>query len=293
MPNIQSLNDQHALAGALRFEAGQGQLVRAIIETPLARAELYLHGAHVTGFQPAGHDPVLFMSDSSWFEPGKPIRGGVPVVFPWFGPHPTDKTLPAHGAVRTKEWEVESTRQDLTGAVTIVLRLKLSEAQLRHHVTISDRLTLGLEVKNLTGSTFRYEAALHTYLAVHDVRQVSISGLGGTAYSDKMDGMRRKTQGDEPIRITAETDRIYHGTHSTCVVEDSGGRRRLIVEKSGSRSTVVWNPWIAKAKAMPDFGDDEWPCMLCIETANVTEDAISLQRDETHLLQAVIRAESA
>ncbi len=232
------------------------------------------------------------MSDSSWFEPGKPIRGGVPVIFPWFGPHPYDKTLPAHGTVRLKEWEIESTGQDLSGAVRVVLRLKLPEALLRYHVMISDRLALGLEVTNLTGAAYRYEAAWHTYLAVHDVRQVSISGLGGTAYSDKMDGMRRKTQGDEPILITAETDRIYHGTHSTCVVNDGGARRRLIVEKSGSGSTVVWNPWIAKAKAMPDFGDEEWPFMLCIETANVAEDAITLQRDETHLLQAVIRVES-
>jgi len=62
------------------------------------------------------------------------------------------------------------------------------------------------------------------------------------------------------------------------------------VEKTGSNATVVWNPWIAKAKAMPDFGDDEWPSMLCIETCNVRENAVTIAPGQSHTMGAIIQA---
>jgi D-hexose-6-phosphate mutarotase len=137
----------------------------------------------------------------------------------------------------------------------------------------------------------RIEEALHTYLAVNDVRRVGIEGLAGVTYSDRVGTPRAETEGTGPIRITAETDRIYLNTQSTCVVEDPGWGRRLIVEKSNSNTTVVWNPWIAKAKALTDFGDEEWPSMLCIEACNVHEFGVTLAPGESHTMGAVIRAE--
>jgi glucose-6-phosphate 1-epimerase len=152
-------------------------------------------------------------------------------------------------------------------------------------------LELALEVFNPSNQTVTFEEALHTYLAVADIHAVKVLGLAGTTYIDKTDGMKRKAQGPEPLRIKAETDRVYLGTQATCVVEDPVWGRRLIVEKQGSDITVVWNPWIERAKAMSDFGDDEWPAMLCIESANAVDFPVELPPQKRRLLRAVIRSE--
>jgi glucose-6-phosphate 1-epimerase len=297
---LQQLQDRYEIPGVLRFEAGPKGLIRAIVATPQAGAQVYLHGAHVTHYQPRGERPVLFMSARSWFEPGKPIRGGVPIVFPWFGPRAGDPAAPAHGFARLAEWRMESATQAADGSVTLVLGLEASKAthpawphgyELRYRVTVGSTLELVLEVRNSSAQAMTFEEALHTYLAVSDVRQVSIVGLAGTQYLDKTDGMRRKTQGPEPIRITGETDRVYLNMRMTCVVDDAKGGRRLAVKKSGSDVTVVWNPWIAKAQAMPDFGDDEWPRMLCIETCNAADHAVTLPPGHRHEMRATIRSE--
>jgi glucose-6-phosphate 1-epimerase len=286
------------LPDTVRIEAGRGGLRRVAINTPLAQAEIYLHGAHVTRFQPHGQKPMLFMSGKSWFEPGKPIRGGVPICFPWFGPRQDGRQGPAHGFARLVEWELTGAETASDGAVEIGFRF-VSNAATREHwdgdfemnyrVRVGAALGLELLVRNTSSQPIRIEEALHTYLAVSDVRQVSIEGLAGTTYSDRVGTPHTATEGTAPIRITAETDRVYMDTRSTCVVHDPGWLRRLVVEKTGSETSVVWNPWIAKAKAMPDFGDDEWPAMLCIETCNVRGHAVAIAPGQSHAMGAVIR----
>jgi glucose-6-phosphate 1-epimerase len=288
------------LPDTVRIEAGRGALRRAVIDTALAKAEIYLLGAHVIHFQPRGQKPVLFMSGKSWFEAGKPIRGGVPICFPWFGPRQDGRQGPGHGFARLQEWELTGAETASDGTVEIGFRLVSNEAtreqwdgdfEMNYRVRVGAALGLELRVRNTSSRPIRVEEALHTYLAVSDVRQVSIEGLAGTTYSDRVGTPHTETEGAAPIRITAETDRIYMNTRSTCVVHDPGWQRRLVVEKTGSDTTVVWNPWIAKAKAMPDFGDDEWPAMLCIETCNVREHAVTLAPGQSHAMGAVIRAE--
>ncbi|MCE9612565.1 MAG: D-hexose-6-phosphate mutarotase [Chthoniobacter sp.] len=280
-----------------RFEPGLGGLTRLVVATALAEAHVYLHGGHVTHFQPAGWAPVLFVSEWSFFAKGKPIRGGVPVCFPWFANRAGRPESPAHGFARTMEWEVESLAVDGDQTVLVVLRLGASEATrahwphefvLRHHIVIGSRLVMMLEVENVSGEPFQFEEALHTYFAVSNAREFSITGLENAPYLDKADGFRPKVQGPEPLRFTAETDRTFENTRSTCVLDDPGAERRIIVEKSGSATTVVWNPWIEKAAAMKDFGDDEWMRMACIETANAGANAITLRAGEKHAMRAVI-----
>ena len=221
------------------------------------------------------------------------------MIFPWFGPRAGRADSPAHGFARTLPWDVESLTFDEAGNVSLTLRLDPNDATrahwphdfvLRHRIAFGAKLDMQLEIENTSGAPFVFEEALHTYLAVSDVRHVSVTGLGNTAYLDKVDALQRKQQGAEPIRITGETDRIYLNTRATCVLDDPGLSRRIAVEKSGSDATVVWNPWIAKAKAMPDFGDDEWPAMLCIETANTGENAITLAPGATHTMRATLSA---
>jgi glucose-6-phosphate 1-epimerase len=240
------------------------------------------------------------MSGKSWFEAGKPIRGGVPICFPWFGSRQDGRQGPGHGFVRLAEWELTGAEMAINGAVEINFRFVFNAAtreqwdggfELNYRVMVGGSLDLELRVRNTSRQPIRMEEALHTYLAVSDVRQVSIEGLVGTAYSDRVGTPHEETEGTAPIRITAETDRIYRNTQANCVVDDPGLKRRLVVQKTGSDNTVVWNPWIAKAKAMPDFGDDEWPAMLCIETCNVREHAVTIAPGQSHAMGAVIRPE--
>jgi len=281
-----------------RLETGQGGLKRLVIKTSQADAEIYLHGAHVTRFQPRGQKPVLFMSGKSWFEPGKPIRGGVPICFPWFGAGKDGR--PAHGFARLSEWDVTGAEQTSDGAVEINFQFLFDAAthkdwdgdvEVNFRVRIGTALGMDLRVRNTSSQSMQIEEALHTYLAVSDVRQVGIAGLAGTTYSDRVGTPHTEIEGAAPIRIIAETDRIYLNTQATCIVDDPGWQRRLVVEKTGSDTTVLWNPWIAKAKAMPDFGDDEWPAMLCIETCNVREHAVTLAPGQTHAMTATVRVE--
>lgn len=286
-----------SIPNALRFEPGSNGLPKATITTPAAQAEIYLHGAHVTRFHPAGQHPVLWMSAKSLFQPDKPIRGGVPLIFPWFGPRAGDPASPAHGFARVKEWDVEATRQHDNGDIELLLTLRPDaqtratwphEFTLHYVVRVGRTLDLALRVRNDGPAPFDFEEALHTYLTVTDVRQSRVTGLEGATYVDKTDAMKRKPQGPDPITITAETDRVYEHTTSTCVLHDPVLHRHIEVAKSGSRATVVWNPWVAKSKAMPDFGDDEWPTMICIETCNVGEDRAMVKPGETHEMRAVI-----
>ena len=288
------------LPDTVRIEAGQGGLRRVVVDAARAKAEIYLHGAHVTHFQPRGQKPVLFMSGKSLFEAGKPIRGGVPICFPWFGPRQDGRPGPLHGFARLQEWELPGAETASDGTVEIGLRFVSSAAtreqwdgdfEMNYRVRVGVALGLELRVRNTSNRPIRIEEALHTYLAVSDVRQVSIEGLAGMTYSDRVGTPHTEIEDTAPIRITAETDRIYLNTRSKCVVHDPGWQRRLVVEKTGSDATVVWNPWIAKAKAMPDFGDDEWPGMLCIETCNVREHAVTIAPGQSHAMGAIIRPE--
>lgn len=303
---IEQFNTHMGIPEALRFEAGQGGLIRAALTAGGAEAHVYLHGAHVTHFQPANEPPVLFLSQKSRFETGKAIRGGVPICFPWFGPKADDPKAAMHGLARDRNWKFKTVERLPDGSVTAVLILKWSPALLNlwphrftatHAITLDargDRLTMEFAVKNLNAPDappLSFEAALHTYLAVSDVRGATITGLENTTYIDKTDGFARKPQDGNPITIAGETDRVYLNTATTSTVHDPGLGRRLIVEKVNSSSTVVWNPWINKAKAMADFGDDEWPGMVCIETANVGENAVTIKPKTSHSMKAVVRVE--
>ena len=279
---VEQLNEQFNAPG-LRFESGPGGLTKAAVETDACRGEVYLQGAHVTGFVPAGHQPVLFASRDAVFQSGKAIRGGVPVCFPWFG----DKQTPIHGPVRTRLWHV----QDVCAhddQVTLVLATRFVPFTITHRIVFGPELTMTLRVCNTSASPADFEAALHTYFAVRDVRQVEVHGLEHTDYFDKVDGMARKTQDDQPISFTSETDRLYVDTETACVLSDPGLSRCITVDKTDSRSTVVWNPWVEKAAALGDMGNGEWPEMLCIETANAGPNQITLGANSQHEMTAVI-----
>lgn len=294
---LSELQQRFSIPSIVRFEAGPGGLVRTIVDAPAAKAIIYVYGAHVAEYQPAGQAPVLFMSQKSACEPGKPLRGGVPLIFPWFGPRGGQAGAPLHGFVRTRDWTVESVQKDGDAVkLTFTLSDDTETRQawdhpftLRFEVTVGRQLDMALSVHNPSATPIAFEEALHTYCAVADVRQISITGLAGTTYIDKTDNLARKQQDASPLRIAAETDRVYLNTPAATTIDDPAGRRQLIIEKSGSNATVIWNPWTAKAKAMPDFGDDEWSAMICVETVNAADNAITLPAGQTHRMSARIQ----
>jgi len=289
---------QFEIPRALHFDKAPGGLVRSVIATPEAEAEVYLHGAHVTHWAPRGQWPVLFVSPASLFTPGKAIRGGVPIVFPWFGPRGEGKPGPLHGFARIKEWAVEATKHHDDGKVQITLALAPDDDtralgyaafHVRFRVTVGSELEMELETRNEGADTLIYEEALHTYFAIGDIHQVSISGLEGTTYIDKTDAFRRKQLGNEPLRIAKETDQVHLSTQASCVLHDPAWNRRIVVEKSGSDTTVVWNPWIEKTKTIADMAPEDWTGMICIETANAADNAIHLAPGASHTMTASIR----
>jgi glucose-6-phosphate 1-epimerase len=295
-----TLENRFDIPNALRFEPEPGGLVRAVISTPVAEAELYLQGAHLTRWTPRGQRPVLYVSPKSLFAPGKAIRGGVPIIFPWFGNRSDGRPGPAHGFARTAEWTVESTRLREDSGVEITLALSSNDAtreffdaafRLRFRLTIGSELEMELEASNEGETPFTFEEALHTYLAVGNVEQALVMGLEDTVFIDKTDGFKRKKQRVEPLRITKETDQVHLSTQTACRVLDPAWNRSIVIEKSGSDSTVIWNPWIDKSKGMSDMAADGWKQMLCVETANAADNAVLLPPLASHNLAAKIRVE--
>lgn len=298
--SVERLNEQLGLPGHLVFEAGPGNLPVAVITAPGGSGRLFLHGAHLADYRPAGAEdrPVLWMSDHSRYQAGEPIRGGIPICMPWFGPPTlepwntrTGGQGPAHGLARLQTWEITEV-QPVADQVQLALTTRMDDLMLIYRVSIGRSLQLALIVANTGDETLPCEMALHTYFAVSDIRNIAIHGLEEVPFLDKVTDA--PCPGDaQPIRFTGETDRVYASTQATCLIDDPGTAeetgRRIRIEKQGSRSTVVWNPWIAKSQRMPDFGDDEWPGMVCVETANVGTDAVLLAPGAAHEMSAIIR----
>jgi glucose-6-phosphate 1-epimerase len=291
------LNQRHGIPRRLTFAPGPGGLATALVAGPPAEGSLVLQGAHVLHFQPRGQAPVLWHSQRSFFAPGRPIRGGIPVCWPWFGAHPADPGKPGHGFARTSAWEVVATSASQDG---VAIELGLAHRpetlalwphpfSLRLRAFFGARLEVALQVANPGDQPFSFSAALHTYLAVSRASDIAVTGLEGCAFHDKVGGAPRTQEG--PVRISAETDRVYLDTAAECAVVDPGLGRRLCIAKEGSRTTVVWNPWIAKAARLEDFGDEEYQGMVCVETANAPPDQRTLPPGAEHCLRALVRAE--
>jgi glucose-6-phosphate 1-epimerase len=264
-----------------------------------SEALVYLHGAHVASFRTKEHGELLWLSDKAAYAADKAIRGGIPICFPWFGAHPTQPAFPAHGFARTCEFRFEGCAEH---GDNVVCELSLASSpetlalfphpfQARVRLSVGRELSLAFEVENPGDDAFDYELALHSYLGVSDARQIELSGLEGASYDDKVTGVRGNVEGSAPLRFNGETDRVYDST-ARVTLRDPARNRRLIVDKTASRTTVVWNPWIDKSARMADFTDNAWPNMVCIEAANASPHAIHLPPQSRHTTTAILSAET-
>ncbi len=255
------------------FKSAHYQLLE-LLRSP--DADIYLQGAQLARFR-----DWLYLSPESEFVEGHSLRGGVPVIFPWFGPKKDDLSAPQHGIARTAIWEVGNVAED---AVTLQVELDNWRAQMKFG--FSEQLRMRLEVENIGQTPAPFECALHTYYAVEDVCAISIEGLDGATYLDKTDDYARKTQSGD-VTIEGETDRVYLDAPGPITIRDAA-RTIQITGAAGWRSTVVWNPWSEKAARMKDL--DEWRKFVCVECGAIADDAVSLGAGENYVLDVSVEA---
>ncbi|MDP1654169.1 MAG: D-hexose-6-phosphate mutarotase [Rhodocyclaceae bacterium] len=300
MTSLDELKRRFASADFLAFSEKAPGFIAIEVKTAFSTATIALQGAHVMTWQPKGQKPVIWLSSQAKFAPGKSIRGGVPLCWPWFGQHATAATeagYPGHGFARTIPWTLFDARQLPDDRVRLEFKPEMNDAALaqwphastvRYNVTVGQELVVGLVTRNTGSVPFQLGQALHTYFTVGDIRQASIAGLEGCTYSDKVAGAARKKQ-KGAVTFKGEMDRVYLGTSGCCGIIDPVLKRTILITSTGSRSTVVWNPGAEKATKMGDFGRQGENKMVCVETANAADDVITLAPGETHRMTAQYR----
>jgi glucose-6-phosphate 1-epimerase len=302
LTDISELNAHFGLPGVLVFRQTPSGLVYADVTALAASATVYLQGAHLAAWQPKGQTPVIFMSRKSDMEPGKPIRGGVPIAFPWFAVDSKQdrvdgKPGPSHGFARLQNWTVafaalagDELHLTLTLGPTAMSRsMGFDHFRVAFELVLGRTLKMQLTVANDGDKPLVFEEALHTYFHVADVHEVSVTGLEPTSYIDKTDNFKVKPGAHAPLTFTGFTDRVYPSTKATCVIHDALAKRSITIEKTNSDTTVVFNPW----RELPDMGPDEWHEMLCVETVNAGVNAVTLAPAATHSMTALVTVEAA
>lgn len=321
--SVAGLNHAFGIAGALAFDERPEGLIEARLASAGGRATVCLQGGHVIDWQSQGQvQPVLWISRDAKFAAGKSIRGGIPVCWPWFGaygaatpplqnapqegavtlasPLAGATSFPAHGFARTAVWQVADSSVDGDGRVWLLLTLapeSMPETMWPHATSLELKVSLGatlkleLSTRNIGSQAFVLGEALHTYFNISDIGNVAVHGLHGVEYWDTVGTVEKKVQAGA-IDFSAETDRVYIHSPQACSIEDPGFARRIHIHKQGSLSTVVWNPWVAKAERMGDLGKpDGWRQMLCVESANAWDNKLTLAPGERHTLSVEYRVE--
>jgi glucose-6-phosphate 1-epimerase len=289
------IKDRFHIPGIATVEAGRNGLPRIVIKTAAASGIVYLYGAHVTSWRPAGAEELIFLSRHARWEEGKAIRGGIPVCFPWFRAKADNPAAPQHGFVRTRIWKLE----DLTSENDVVTAFLVTESdeasrkwwpyefRLEHRITMGAALRLELIVTNTGTVPFRFEEALHTYHEVGEVDQVRIAGLDQAAYLDNTDYNAKKIQTGDVV-FSKATDNAYLDTHAPLEIADPVLKRRIRIQKENSRTTVVWNPWKEGAASLSDLGNEDWRQMACAEASNILDDAVTLPPGRQHRMAATL-----
>lgn len=292
MTNLDELNEKFSFPDHVEIKQGPGGQAIVEVKNQRANAEIILQGAHLISWAPEGEEPVVWLSEDAKFAEGKSIRGGVPVCWPWFGPHETDASFPAHGFARTVPWTLTETQQLGEHSTRLVFSIEQSEAtkatwpydcELEMVFLIGQSLEIDLVTKNTGDEAFIIGEALHTYFAVSDAGKISIQGLDECTYLDKVDNYARKQQ-QGAITIDTEVDRVYLDTSTDCIIEDPGMNRCIRINKTGSRSTIVWNPWEEVANKMGDLGENGYLNMVCVESGNAVENLVTVQPGGQHHL---------
>jgi glucose-6-phosphate 1-epimerase len=292
---VEELDRSFGIPGVARVCEGNDGLLRVQITGSPSEGEIYLHGAQVTSWKPAGSAEILFISTKSRWQEGQPIRGGIPICFPWFRAKADDPKAPAHGFVRTKSWQLESIVEDDSGVAVSMStesdeqtrRWWPAEFRLVYRVVFGPELTMELTCTNTGETDLRFEEALHTYNQVSDVANVRLQGLDAVQFLDSTDSNKAKIHNGD-VTISSATDSAFIGTQSDVDLIDPKLSRHIRLKKANSLTTVVWNPWREGAARLGDLGDGEWKQFLCVEASNMLDASVTLAPGEKHKMTAVL-----
>ncbi len=267
-------------------------------------------GAHIVSYQRDGQQPLIWANGQAAFKKGKAIRGGMPICWPWFGNlqrnpsavqamRDSDEPAKAHGEVRAIDWELMGVGED-GDALLIEFIQPQAEGHLpgwphnvglKLSIRLDEALNVSLVSFNGGTETVSFSQALHTYFAVSDVREIAVKGLDGVRYIETLENWEEREQAGE-LKFAGETDRIYLDTPDMLSIVDPQWQRKIHICTAGSKSAVLWNPWIEKTKSFSDMAEDGWQGMVCVESANVLDDVVTLAPNEMHVLAISVWAES-
>ena len=296
MINVDDLNKNFSFEdgnNSLRFKIGKGDIPIVEIQNEQASATISLQGAHVLSWKPANEVEVIWLSSDATFALGKSVRGGLPICWPWFGAHESNTSFPAHGFARTVLWQVIDTKVLPAGETQITFKLDTTQLDenlrqmwpqattAKYRLTIAKTLTMELTTYNNSDEAIVIGQALHTYFNINEISKTTVYGLEDKTYLDKTEDFSAKMQ-DGPIIIDKEVDRVYLDTTDDVVIDDK--KRKIVIKKQGSHSTIVWNPWKDVADKMGDLGKDGYQKMLCVESANAADDVVTIKAGESNTL---------
>ncbi len=286
-PSPEQLNAQFAIDSRIQFITGQGGFAYISIDNPHAQALISLYGGQVLSYRPTGEaEDLMFLSERAHYTSGLSIKGGAPICWPWFGVDRSGLNRGTHGFARQQFWQVVSTQTLADGASEVVLQLKDSEDslalwphsfELRTTINVGASLKISLSTHNTGGDTMHLTQAIHTYFNIGAIEQVQVEGLAHTNYIDHAVGGNQAIKPQiGAIAFEREVDRVYIQAPATLYIIDSAWRRRIQIQTSGSRSAVVWNPWVEIAAQSVDLDDSDYQKFICVETANAADDVISI-----------------
>lgn len=298
--DITLINNQFGINSHVQFVIGEGGLPYAKVNNSAAAASISLYGGQVLSYTPKGQSDLLWLSPLSSFKKGVAIRGGIPLCFPWFGAHLTNKEFPSHGFARLTTWQVAETAAISASETKVVLRLLSDEDTLKLWpykfealltIIVGDTLSVSLNFINAGDTPVHVTDALHTYFNISNASSIKIEGFANTAYFKGFEVEPTGFQHDEELIIDREVNQRYINHTNTCKICDKEWNRNVIVKKTGSTSTVVWNPWIETTKTMKDIPADGYKNFVCIEAANINNNTIILKPAESHTIETIIYVE--
>lgn len=297
---VEQLNQEFGIADQVKVIEGKGGFPVVDISNDKAKAKISVYAAQVLSFQPVGEPAdLMFVSENAYYKPGKATKGGIPICWPWFGPDPEGKGRASHGFVRNRMWALLSTEAMSSGETKVRFGVSPSEETLEiwpyqfelvMEVTVGDSLTATLVTENKDDKPFSITQAFHTYFTTGDISRVKVIGLDGTNYIDKPDGGAEKIQSGDVV-VTEEVDRIYKDIKPELVIDDGEMGRRIRISTSGSKTAIVWNPWIEIAEKMADLASQDYQKFICVETANAANEVVEVAPGTSYTLQAIYSIE--
>jgi glucose-6-phosphate 1-epimerase len=291
---LAQLNEQFLTQNQINFELENGFIMMNIVNQ-YASAKISIYGGQVLSYLPHGQtEDLLYLSKKAIYQQGKAIRGGIPICWPWFADDTSGYERPAHGFARNQEWKVLATMENTDGSTVVTLGLYDTDDsvaiwpykfELKLDITVSEKLEIKLTTKNTGRKPFEITQALHAYLNVGNINNLTIANLNGISYVDKTDDFVLKTQVGDVV-ITAETDRVYQSSPEELIVDDLDINRKIVMESIGCKTAVIWNPWKNTAESCVDLQDEDYKVFIGVEAANADGDVIMIPAGGKHCLQA-------